>query len=244
MMKQGWHSILTKIKQDNSTSYIGGKPCIPKEVPLPTCKVCGEPLTFFFQIAFPRGHMWEGKSLAFFYCTCAYHKHDDKRMFPPAIQTGAKNDLFDIPDGALSPESYQTLFRVIFFDTTDGVLREDYEEKVAYQRIDWKTSRKKDKKTPIIIGGEAIWSANYGKERPAAYEGKAMELVLQVADYFNFEKLDDAPPEMEETYQKDNPFRPRKENNYTFFFDFNRVYLWGTAEKENPSFWLNVQNNI
>ena len=78
-------------------------------------------------------------------------------------------------------------------------------------------------------------------ERPISYERKNMELVLQVADYFNFEKLDDASPEMVETYEKNNPFISRKENNYTFFFEFNRVYLWGTVEKEHPSFWLNVQ---
>ena len=43
-------------------------------------------------------------------------------------------------------------------------------------------------------------------ERPISYERKNMELVLQVADYFNFEKLDDASPEMVETYEKNNPF--------------------------------------
>ncbi len=71
-----------------------------------------------------------------------------------------------------------------------------------------------------------------------------MELILQVAENFNFEKLEDAPPEMENTYQKDNPFKPRVENDYTFFFSFNRVHLWGTVEPEHPSFWLNVQNSI
>jgi hypothetical protein len=48
-MKQGWNSILTKIEQDNSNSFIGGKPCIPKDELLPICKICGEPLTFFFR---------------------------------------------------------------------------------------------------------------------------------------------------------------------------------------------------
>lgn len=244
MIKQGWHSVLTKTVQDNSTSFIGGMPFIPRQEPLPVCRICGEPLTFFFQIAFPEGHMWAGKSLAFFYCTCGRHKHDDKQQFPPAIHTGTKNDLFDIPDGEIDPETYQTLFRVVFFHTADGVLREEYKEKVAYQRIDWVSGRKKDRKTPIIIAGDAIWSAQYGKERPALYEGKKMELILQVAEKFNFEKLEDAPPEMENTYQKDNPFKPRVENDYTFFFSFNRVHLWGTVEPEHPSFWLNVQNSI
>lgn len=70
----------------------------------------------------------------------------------------------------------------------------------------------------------AFFSA-FGMERPISYERNNMELVLQVADYFNFEKLDDASPEIVETYEKNNPFISRKENNYTFFFEFNRVYL-------------------
>ena len=94
-----------------------------------------------------------------------------------------------------------------------------------------------------ICGKENLWHffTAFGMEHPISYERKNMELVLQVADYFNFEKLDDASPEMQETYKKKNPFTARKENNYTFFCEFNRVYLWGTAEKEHPSFWLNVQ---
>ena len=38
-MKQGWNSILTKIEQDNSNSFIGGKPCIPKDELLPICNI-------------------------------------------------------------------------------------------------------------------------------------------------------------------------------------------------------------
>ena len=242
-MKLGWHSMLKKTRQGNATSFIGGKPCIPKDELLPVCKVCGEPLTFFFQVAFPKQHMWAGKSLAFFYCTESYHKHDANRQFPPYI-TAKESDLFNIPDGEINPEIYQTLFRVIFFNTADGVLREDYTEKVAYKKITWMLGNISRRRIPIIIAGDAIWSSQFGRERPASYEGKPMHLVLQVADNFNFEKLPDAPPEMEKTFMPDPPFKPREENDYTFFYDFNRVYLWGTAEPDHPSFWLNVQNDI
>ena len=37
MMKQGWHSILRPGVQGNSTSFIGGKPCLPPSIPLPVC---------------------------------------------------------------------------------------------------------------------------------------------------------------------------------------------------------------
>ncbi len=241
-MKRGWHSVLTKVRQeqDDSDSFIGGKPCIPLGVELPVCKICGEPLTFFFQVAFPKGHMWAGKSLAFFFCSATYHKHQAKQWFPPEL-VGA--DPLDA--GALAPERYQTLFKVIFFDTKNGVLREDYEEKVVYQRIDWKSGIRKNKSTPIVLSGEPIWMESFGKEYPAAYEGKKMNLVLQVAQYFNFEKYPDAPPEMKKNYTVGgDPFRPRKENDYTLFCDFNRVFLWGTEEDESPVFGINVQSDI
>ena len=242
--KLGWYSILTRIEQkdDDSDSFIGGKPCIPADISLPICKVCGEPLTFFFQVAFPKGHIWEGKSLAFFYCTSTYYKHDAHEWFPPMLLA---NDGADVSCKELEPNHYQTLFKVYFFDTKDGVLREEYHEKVMYQRIDWKPCRRRDKKIPIILAGEPIWMDSFQRERPKSCGGKSMELVLQVADYFNFDKYSDAPPEMKKSYlTNENSFEPRKENNYTLFCDFNRVFLWGTNDKEEPVFGINVQSDV
>lgn len=240
----GWYSILTCIEQkdDDSDSFIGGKPCIPADISLPICKVCGEPLTFFFQVAFPKGHMWEGKSLAFFFCTSTYYKHDAHEWFPPILLA---SDGEDVSFKELEPNNYQTLFRVYFFDTKDGVLREDYHEKVMYYRIDWKPGRRRDKKIPIILAGEPIWMNNFQRERPKSCGGENMELVLQVADYFNFEKYPDAPPEMKKSYiANENSFQPREENNYTLFCDFNRVFLWGTNDKEEPVFGINVRSDV
>lgn len=240
-MNLSWHSILEKIKQNGSTSFIGGKPCIPPSNSLPVCKICGEPLTFFFQIAFPEEHIWAGKSLAFFYCSSAYQKHSAKEQFPPAIHASEK-DNFLIPAGDLAPERYQTLFRAIIFNTSDGVLREDYQEKVEYQEIHWKASKKKDKHIPIILGGKPIW-CKYGKETPASYDGKRMDLILQIAENFNFDKLPNASPEMEKDFMT-GEFAPRAEPDYTLFYDFNRIYLWGTSDPENPAVYLSVQNDI
>lgn len=242
--RKGWYSVLTKTEQwqDDSSSFIGGKPCIPANVSLPVCKICGDPLTFFFQVAFPQGHMWEGKSLAFFFCTSTYHKHDNRDWFPPSL---IAEDGADVPAEDLAPDNYQTLFRVFFFDTQDGILREDYSEKVMYQRIDWKLGKRRDKKIPIILDSEPIWMDSFQRERPKSCGGKNLQLVLQVADYFNFEKHSDAPPQMDRSYMVgEPPFHPRKENDYTLFCDFNRVFLWGTDDIEHPVFGINVQSDI
>ncbi len=134
-MKQGWHLILRPGVQGGSTSFIGGKPCLPPSVPLPVHKICGEPLTFFFQAAFPEGHMWAGKSLAFFFRSAAYHRHKDKEQLPRPVHADSRSD-FDIPAGELAPGFYQAMFRASIFDPAEGVPREDYQERVAYQEIE------------------------------------------------------------------------------------------------------------
>lgn len=245
-MKVGWHSVLEDTKQvKDSTSFIGGKPCLPPSLPLPKCTICGAPLTFFFQVEFPAGHMWFGKSLAFFYCTNSIWKHNSVDQFPPQIHASKKNN-FIIPFGSLAPEKYQTLFRAYIFDTVEGKLREDYPERVAYHKISWKKSIRKNLKTPIILGGEPIWtgSKKFGQERPILYDDRPMDLILQIADYFNFDHLPDAPAEMKKTHDPRNPFVPRSQLNYTLFHEFNRVYLWGTTDFADNSVYLNVQNDV
>lgn len=244
-MAQHWQAILEKGIQDSSLSFIGGKPHIPSSIELPVCQICGTPLTFFFQVAFPEGHMWHGKSLALFYCSSAYEKHSDKDQFPPSVSPDARTN-FKIPAGKLNPKTYQTLFRAFVFNTSDGVLRNDYHERVAYQKIVWKVSGRLNKKAPIILGEEPIWVGvkKYGKEFPSYYGDQPMKLLLQVADYFNFDRLADAPPEMEENFFGEDAFVPRTEPNYTLFYEFNRIYLWGTEDPESPAIYLSVQNNI
>ena len=84
----------------------------------------------------------------------------------------------------------------------------------------------------------------YGKERPASYGGKPMGLLLQVAENFNFEKLPDAPSEMERSYMGNSRYKARGEPNYTLFFEFNRVYLWGPEDPSDPVVYINVQNDV
>ena len=74
--------------------------------------------------------------------------------------------------------------------------------------------------------------------------GKPMGLLLQVAENFNFEKLPDAPPEMERSYMGNSRYKARKEPNYTLFYEFNRVYLWGPEDPSDPVVYINVQNDV
>ena len=84
----------------------------------------------------------------------------------------------------------------------------------------------------------------YGKERPASYGGKPMGLLLQVAENFIFVMLPDSPPEMKKTHIVISFFKERTQPDYTLFYEFNRVYLWGPEDPSDPVVYINVQNDI
>ena len=71
-----------------------------------------------------------------------------------------------------------------------------------------------------------------------------MGLILQVAENFNFDKLPDAPSEMERSHMGNLRYKTRKEPNYTLFYEFNRIYLWGPEDPSDPVVYINVQNDI
>ena len=75
---------------EEEDTFLGGKPKLPPDVSLPSCRLCGKELAFFFQVAFPQGHKWEGKSMAVFYCVEEWH---DRYCIPelpdgPVDETG------------------------------------------------------------------------------------------------------------------------------------------------------------
>jgi hypothetical protein len=63
-------------------SFIGGKPCLPSDKTVPVCKLCGAEQTFFYQVAFPKGHIWENTSMAVFFCTSCV---DENYLIPKMI---------------------------------------------------------------------------------------------------------------------------------------------------------------
>lgn len=67
-MKNIWNcTIETVAQQDLDDLFIGGIPKLPPELSIPTCTLCSQKMSFMFQVAFPKGHIWEGKTLALFY---------------------------------------------------------------------------------------------------------------------------------------------------------------------------------
>lgn len=112
-------SYLLKLDQSNQKqnesdlSFIGGQPCIPPSIEMPVCELCGAEQTFFFQVAFPEGHVWQGLSMAVFACTSCAH---EEYLIPEMLQGALPNA--DIPEGFL--DSYQRNFKIIFLIQIKG----------------------------------------------------------------------------------------------------------------------------
>ena len=157
------------VQIDEWDSFIGGKPKLPPDVDVPKCELCGKELTFMFQVAFPQGHKWAGKSMAVFYCVETWH---DKYCIPELPQ--------QIADADISEEflrNYERNFRIIVFDTPLGKIVDTYQEKVAFQALQTVPEKQAKKDWEFVIGGRPIWIMGMS-EKPNTIAGVEKPILL------------------------------------------------------------------
>lgn len=198
-------------------AFIGGRPHLPPAVPLPVCLLCGEGLTFFFQVAFPPGHPWEGRQLALFACTSCY----DEDSVIPAMLDGPLAGA-DVPSELI--DRYQTNFRLIVSEAAHAVPRDDYEPRVAFRRLLLVAAE--DAEEPRgKVGGEPVWILD--DESPRSFDGTVPAVFLmQLDEGLHYAVLPGAPPQM--TMTLFDGIQPSDEPSYTLFVD-NGLYFFGSA---------------
>lgn len=133
-------------------SFIGGRPFLPPGVGIPACALCSARMCFFFQVALPPGHGWQGALVAMFQCVacCSEDALIPEMLSVPLPGAG-------IPGGFLA--RYQTNFRVIVGDAASASCRSDYEPLIERRPIDPSSWR---------IGAEPEWLLE--DEAPGSYE--------------------------------------------------------------------------
>lgn len=210
-------------------SFIGGVPKLADGAEIPHCKLCGAEECFFFQVAFPKGVVWSGLSLAVFACTsCA----DEARLVPqmlPGPLSGA-----DVPAGFL--ESYQKSFQFLVFQTALATLCTKYREKVKFKPFQaWSTDNPRANETKIA--GCPNWLQ--GDESPRLYGGVApMPFLLQLLEGFRFEITEHAPRQIELGLDGSPQTSPL---NYYQLFNGNRIFLFGTEGLAEPLVYVVTQ---
>ncbi|WP_223067215.1 hypothetical protein [Paenibacillus caui] len=210
-------------------SFIGGIPRLPADVPLPSCALCGEPLTFFFQIAFPDGHAWGSRSIALFACTCCA----DERYLIPEMLEGELAGA-DIPEGFLT--AYQRNFRILPFPTQDGTLRGEYKPKIRFERLLVSPAPSPDA-PGNKLGGSPNWLLD--DEAPATYASAVpMEFLMQLTDPPRFDLEDEAPPQIRIGLRGKPEPSPHR---YYELFIGNRLYFFGTKAGAEPLVYILTQ---
>ncbi|MBO0995891.1 hypothetical protein [Bacillus sp. SD088] len=215
-------------QKESDHSFIGGQPRLPEDRPIPHCQLCGAEQTLFFQVAFPEGHLWEGLTMAVFHCTSCAHEGERIPEILPVPLKGA-----NIPKGFL--ESYQRNFKIEIFATKEGVIRRDYQENIQFKR--WILEAVNGDPEANKVGGKPNWLLE--DEAPATYDGKVpMFFLMQLMEDFQFELVEDAPPQMQIGLRGDP--EPSQERYYELFLA-NQLYFFGTEEKSDPLVYVLTQ---
>lgn len=217
-----------EIQEGSVFSFIGGHPIIPKYIKIPVCELCGYEQTFYFQISFPESHNWFNKTMSIFACTsCA----NEDYLIPEMINQPLYNVV--IPEGFM--KHYQKNFSIMTFNTSDIVMRLDYQPKLVYKRIELIHVDDKD----IVehkIGGNPNWLLE--DESPESYnKSNPMFFIMQLLEDYKFEKLDSAPPQVK--LGLSGEMKPSKHNYYELFIA-NNIYFFGTL-KDEPEVYIITQ---
>ena len=211
VLKFGDNAPVQDIDQE---SFAGGKPKLPKGTAIPHCKLCGNEQSFFFQLAFPDGHIWEKNSLAVFACTsCANRDHFIPKMLDMPLYQA------DIPSSFL--EDYQVNFALIVFETDLGELVDSYEIKVSYKPIILVPALDKSI-NESRVGGEPVWYLD--DEGPATCDSKyKMHFLFQLVDGIQFDIDDGVCRQM----GKGLSLNKFSENSFYTLFLQNFIYFYG-----------------
>lgn len=164
--------------QGASLSFIGGRPFLPADAGIPTCALCSARMCFFFQMALPVGHPWQGALVAMFMCVSCC---PEDSLIPKMLDVALKGA--EIPQGFLT--GYQTNFRIVVSDIRNARLRADYEPPIQQSPIEVASWR---------MGAEPLWLAD--DETPGSYESfRNPAFLFQVPPGMIFPKMTGAPPQ-------------------------------------------------
>lgn len=208
---------------NKQSSFIGGKPWLPKDVSTPFCELCNKEMTFYFQIAFPEDHLWCDHTFSMWACTkCADKNHLIPRMIQPPLKDAV------IPPGFL--REYQKNFRTLVFATESAHLLEGYEEKIQFGHLHFDTHSSEGVLFGLI-GFEPEWILE--DESPATYGDKRLHFLFQTYLDIEFPILNDAKQQA----KVDLGLTIYDQDYYELFIQ-NGIYFFGLLPPANEVYIL------
>ena len=153
-------------------SFAGGLPNLPPDALLPCCSLCAAPMTFFFQLEFPRySNQRGGGGVAMFYCVAC---GDPDHILPPRAKPGKAVSR------PLAKKIAESNFKVVCFDPQSTILRRDYQAAVLFQRWQLVPDDPAVSKGSRVsrIGGSPVWAQ--GDESPGPlHDGRQLHYLMQ-----------------------------------------------------------------
>jgi hypothetical protein len=200
---------------EDADSFQGGQPKLPDNIDLPTCANCQARLTFFFQIAFPVLHSWQGYSMAVFACTsCA----DEHTLIPEMLQGQLAHA--EVTSDFL--RQYATNFRTLVFETSAARIRDKYSVAVQFSVL----SPCRHRSAAFAqVGGSPSWVLE--DETPSKVAGSTAIFLFQLLQGLDFRTLGGAPPQMD--LALDGSPQLGAPGRYQLFLG-NEIYFFGPTE--------------
>jgi hypothetical protein len=217
----------TAEQPDGSPMHLGGQPCMPSDIALPACQLCGARMTFSFQVVFPNKHPWAGHAMAVFACTSC---SDLQHVMPPMSP-----NLKHLPGDFL--ETYEKNFKIFAFDPAHAVRRTDYEPVLQFERVTLEPLKSASTRA-TKVGGTPNWRIS--NDFPSTYMGREFGFLMQIwsgqgDDFeFAFTKREDAPFQAQYPWMGD-PWR--RDGKYTLFSGVP-LYFFGTMSLEPPRVYV------
>lgn len=191
-------------------SFKGGLPNLPDRFDLPYCHFCQLPLTFFFQIAFPEKHVWQGRIMAFFYCTALEHGTGPCGYEDDWVDIVYTEDYKHLPDGIL--DSYQKNFCTYVFNADEETnLQGKFAERIAFERLTFEPIDPNERHDGVTkVGGKIAW-CNFPSDAEHAdmykeitYMGGGVDFLMQFSQSqdWRFKRLPDAPYQHQYQYKR------------------------------------------
>lgn len=170
--------------------FLGGKPLLPPATEVPLCKDCGSRQTFFFHFKLASLESLSSKAISIFACTSCC---TPENLIPQMVAGPLKGA--SISSEYLS--RYQTNFRAVVFEASEGVEVPPYEETLLFQAIE------QDAEGNLRIGNERIGRLGgapawlQGNETPGLCDGKhAFQFLFQIFSGCKFKTKPTAPRQM------------------------------------------------
>src|SRR5262245_3241283 len=176
---------------------------------MPICAFCRNEQTFFFQVTFAEGHVWQNLTLGVFSCTMCQHADvplsvgayltdvawqrashgGDVQEFLKVLQ-GGRVDAF--PEELFAEHS--KAFRFSVTDASAARLWMDYPTRLTYKPWVLSTPQgAEDVRTLNVVGG--LPSPDDEVSIPK-YKGHEFQFLMQITDDWEFEPVPGTPPQL------------------------------------------------